>query len=83
MGGKRSPEAEARRIASMPKGPEHWSWSKTPTLLTLHKRLHRRHGPAKQFKCSMVGCDRQAHDWANMSGKYTDRIEDYAPLCRS
>lgn len=79
----RSKEGEARRVASMPKGKAHWNWSKQPTLLALHKRLHRQYGPAKMFKCSTNDCERQAHDWANMTGRYTDKITDYAPLCRS
>ena len=70
-----------KRIASLPKGNNHWNWKKDPSKLTLHKRLHRKYGPAKQFKC--FDCKKIAKDYSNETGKYTDRIEDYVPRCRS
>lgn len=79
----RSVEGEARRVASLPKGERHWNWSDKPTLLTLHKRIHRKHGSAKMFKCAVKGCTRMANDWANKDGKYTDDVSDYEPMCRS
>lgn len=71
------------RLAAMPKGTYHWKWSGRPSVLALHKRIHRAYGAAKQFPCSKRGCKNQAHDWANMSGKYTDNVKDYKPMCRS
>ncbi len=68
------------RIKSLPKGNNHWNWSKQPSLLTLHKRIHRRHGAAKNRKCAK--CSNQARDWALIGKKYTDNIEDYQPMCR-
>ncbi|MFA5185360.1 MAG: hypothetical protein WC551_02645 [Patescibacteria group bacterium] len=74
---------DRKRLASMPRGRNHWAWQENPNnLLTLHKRLHRRYGKAKNFTCEKCKL-RQAHDWANMTGNYTDNIEDYLPLCRS
>jgi hypothetical protein len=73
----------SKRIAALPKGKRHWNWSENPNLLTLHKRLHRKHGSAKNYKCSFQGCEKQAHDWANKTGKYSDDVNDYEPLCRS
>lgn len=77
----RSKKGEARRIASMPKGKNHYRWSKNPSKLALHKRLYRKHGKAKDRKCAK--CPKQANDWANITGNYTDDIKDYLPLCRS
>jgi len=71
------------RIKSLPKGNKHWNWSSKPNLLTLHKRIHRAYGPAKNRKCSVKKCENMANDWANVTGKYTDNIKDYKPMCRS
>lgn len=71
------------RIKAIPKGKNHWNWDKQPNILTLHKRIHRRYGSAKKQKCGVVYCKNMAHDWANISGKYTDNILDYMPMCRS
>lgn len=73
---------DAPRLAAMPKGTKHWNWCDKPNLLTLHKRIHRKHGAAKKHPCSKCKV-RQAHDWANVTGKYTANVEDYAPMCRS
>jgi NAD-dependent SIR2 family protein deacetylase len=59
----------------------HHNWTDTPSVLTLHKRIHRRHGSAKNYKCTE--CDNQAKDWSLNGNTYTDKIEDYAPRCRS
>lgn len=77
----RSIEGELARIASMPKGVNHWRWSNDPNKLTLHKRIHRKHGKASDKKC--FDCGNQARDWSNDSGNYTDDIKDYVPRCRS
>lgn len=70
-----------KRLLALPKGNTHWNWVEKPSKLALHKRLHRKYGPAKNHICKR--CERQAHDWANTTGKYTDQLKDYAPLCRS
>lgn len=44
-----------------------------------HARLYREKGPAKKYKCSY--CNRQAKDWANLTGKY-ENINEYVPMCR-
>lgn len=77
----RSFEGEARRVASLPKGLKHWNWSEYPNLLTLHKRIHRKYGSAKNYPCEKK-CGRQAMDWALVGEKYSDKREDYIPLCR-
>lgn len=71
------------RIEALPKGKRHWRWSEKPTLLTLHKRIHRKYGPARLQRCAVSGCENMAHDWANKNGIYTDKVEDYEPMCRS
>ena len=76
----RSSEGEARRLASLPSGEKHWNWTPKPSLLALHKRIYRKHGPASNHPC--IDCGQKAKDWSN-TGKYTDRIEDYVPRCRS
>lgn len=75
----RSEQGEKNRIASMPKKDEHWNWNPLPNVLTLHRRLHRAYGSAKNYKCK---CGKQAMDWALIGKKYTDNKEDYTPLCR-
>jgi len=70
------------RIKALPKGNKHWNWTDKPNVLTMHKRLHRNYGKAKDKKCAN-NCGRMAHDWACMKQKYSDNILDYKPLCRS
>lgn len=70
-----------KRIASLPRGTKHWNWSDKPNKLTLHKRLYRKFGSAKEFTCAR--CSKAAHDWANVTGNYTDERKDYLPMCRS
>jgi hypothetical protein len=72
---------DVNRILALPRGEGHPMWTKEPNKLTLHKRIWRKYGAAKKRKC--LKCSKQAMDWANITGKYTDLIEDYAPLCRS
>lgn len=67
------------RIKALPKRENHWNWSRSPSKLTLHKRIHRKYGKASSHKC--IDCSSNARDWSN-TGKYTDRIEDYVPRCR-
>lgn len=69
------------RIASLPKKENHWNWSEKPSLLTMHKRIHRQYGSAKQFKC-ITQCGKQAIDWALIGTEYSDKKEDYEPMCR-
>ncbi|HEC33019.1 MAG TPA: hypothetical protein ENI63_02040 [Candidatus Kaiserbacteria bacterium] len=69
----------SNRIKSLPSGKKHWRWSENPSILTLHRRLHREHGKASLHKCK---CGKQARDWALVGKKYTDNIKDYLPLCR-
>ena len=68
------------RLKAIPKGTHHWNWTDKPNLLTLHKRIHRKYGKASTYKC--VACGEKAKDWAN-KGNYTDKIEDYQPMCRT
>lgn len=69
------------RIAAMPKGTKHWNYSANPTVLTLHRRLHRKHGKASAHAC--VDCGAVARDWSLNKSAYTDNIDDYSPRCRS
>lgn len=69
------------RIKSLPKGKKHWNWSNNPTILTLHKRLHRQIGKASNYLC--IDCGSKALDWSNETGNYTFNIKDYSPRCRS
>ncbi len=70
----------SKRIAAMPKGKDHWAWTENPNKLTLHKRIHRKYGAAKNYDCE---CGKKAHDWSCENGNYTDNIKDYKPRCRS
>ena len=70
-----------KRIASLPNGENHWRWNKKASKLTLHKRIHRKYGPARKHQCE---CGNKANDWAFIGrGEYTDKREDYKPMCRS
>lgn len=69
------------RLAALPKGEKHWNYSESPSKLALHKRLYRKHGKASAHLC-FDGCSRQARDWSNETGNYTDDIKDYVPRCR-
>lgn len=54
----------SNRIASLPKGNNHWNWSEKSSKLALHKRLHRKYGPAKVMKCiNFYICGAQALDY--------------------
>jgi hypothetical protein len=77
----RSLEGEKNRIEALPKGKKHWRWNNNPSILTLHRRIHRRHGKAKWHNYS--DCGKPAVDWSNDKKEYSDNIEDYSPRCRS
>lgn len=68
------------RIKALPKQENHWRWSDKPNKLTLHRRIHRKHGRASDRKC--VECGGQARDWALHSKEYSYDIKDYKPMCR-
>lgn len=63
----------------MPRGAKHWNWSKMPSILTLHRRIHRKCGAASKHKCE---CGKKARDWALMGKTYSDKVEDYKAMCR-
>jgi hypothetical protein len=69
------------RIAALPRGKKHWAWAVNPSILALHKRIHRRFGKASNKKC--IDCNKKAHDWSSNTGKYSSKITDYSPRCRS
>lgn len=72
---------DPKRIPSLPRAEKHWNYNPNPSILTLHRRIHRKHGPAKNHKCA--DCDNQAIDWSLNGSVYTDNVEDYSPRCRS
>jgi hypothetical protein len=69
------------RIAALPRGGRHWNWSAEPTVLTLHKRLYRAFGKARDKRC--YNCGGAARDWSKQVDDYSDNISDYVPRCRS
>ncbi len=70
------------RIVALPRGIKHWNWSEKPTILTIHKRIHRKLGKASVLKC--VDCGKKARDWSNENGtEYSTNINNYKPRCRS
>lgn len=72
---------DPKRIQMLPRGEKHWNYNQTPSVLTLHRRIHRKHGPAKNHKC--VDCGEQALDWSLKFGhEYSDNIDDYESRCR-
>ena len=76
-----NPIHEAKRLASLPRGERHWKYNPNPGVLTMHRRIHRRHGAASNYKC--VDCGGRARDWSLNGDTYTDNVGDYSPRCRS
>ncbi len=72
---------DPKRIPALPRGSNHWNYNPKPTVLTIHRRLHRKYGKASDHKC--VDCGSQAKDWSLEGEEYTDDIKDYKPRCRS
>lgn len=68
-------------VAALPRGTKHWNYNPNPSVLTLHRRIHRKHGAASKHKC--VDSGNQAKDWSLNGDTYTDNVEDYSPRCRS
>lgn len=68
------------RLESLPRGENHWRYNPNPSILALHKRIHRKFGKASAHKCK---CGKQAVDWSLNGEVYTDKIKDYTPRCRS
>ena len=73
---------DPKRIPALPRREKHWNWNEKPSVLTMHKRIHRKHGPASQYQC-VDQCGRMARDWSLDAKEYSDLIEDYKPRCRS
>ena len=69
-----------KRIEMLPRGEKHWNYNPNPSVLTLHRRIHRKHGAASKHNC--VDCGNQAKDWSLNGDTYTDNVEDYSPRCR-
>ncbi|UOF77995.1 thymidine kinase [Caudoviricetes sp.] len=72
---------DPKRLLNLPRGDKHWRWNSQPSVLTMHRRLHRKYGAASQHPC--VDCGEPAKDWSLNGTEYTDNIEDYSPRCRS
>lgn len=68
------------RIKALPRGDKHWNFKENTSVLALHKRLHRKYGPAKNHLCEF--CGEIAKDWALISKSHTGKREDYKTLCR-
>jgi hypothetical protein len=81
---KRSEEGEARRIASMPRGKNHWNFSDNPTIPAIHRWLNRHYGRAS--KCENQECAGKfiKVDWALIRGKKYGKDRNlFKQLCRS
>lgn len=81
---KRSPEGEAKRLASLPKGKEHWNFSENPTVSAIHRWLNYHYGRADH--CENITCEGKGKkfDWALIKGKDYKRLRSvFKQLCRS
>lgn len=79
---KRSEEGEIRRVASLPRGKNHWKYDHY-NVRAIHRWINRYHGKAN--RCVMPGCDGKSDwfEWALVKGKkYLRKIENFMPLCR-
>lgn len=80
----RSKDGEARRLASIPKGKDHWNFDSNPSRSAIHKWLKRYFGPAN--RCENVTCSGRGkkYDWALIKGKDYKRLRScFMMLCRS
>lgn len=81
---KRSEAGEARRLASMPKGKNHWRFSENPSVVAIHKWINKYYGRATH--CENVTCEGRGKkfDWALIRGKDYKRLRSvFIQLCRS
>lgn len=81
---KRSKEGEARRLASLPRGKNHWNFDSNPSVVAIHKWLNRNYGRADH--CENVTCEGKGKkfDWALVKGKDYKRLRSvFKQLCRS
>jgi hypothetical protein len=83
---QRSLEGEARRLASIPKGKEHWHYSDNPTVAAIHRWLNNWYGRA--YKCESAKHDYdkpvKKFDYALIHGKpYAKERKNFKMLCRS
>lgn len=81
----RSKQGELNRLASMPKGKQHWRWSKVPTVAAIHRWLNNWYGRAN--KCESLNHPNipvKKFDWALKKGKaYAKNRKHFIMLCRS
>lgn len=83
---KRSEQGERNRLASIPKGKDHWNFSKNPTIKAIHRWVNRWYGRAN--KCVSpthnINSNVKKYDWALIKGKkYAKKISNFMMLCRS
>jgi hypothetical protein len=79
----RSKEGEARRIASMPKGKNHWNYQKY-NVTAIHKWLNHYYGKAN--RCENKECKNKSNyfEWSLIKGrKYLRKRKNFKMLCRS
>lgn len=81
---KRSEEGEKRRLASIPKGKNHWNYDDNPSVSAIHRWLNRKYGKANH--CANITCKNKSkcYDWALLKGKDYKRLRGcFMQLCRS
>lgn len=80
---KTNPQGEKNRIASLPKGSDHWNFSKDPSRPAIHKWINRFYGKANG--CENADCDGSSkyYEWALIKGKKYAKIRShFKMLCR-
>jgi hypothetical protein len=80
----RSKEGEKRRLASLPKGENHWNFDKDPSVRAIHRWINRHYGKANH--CENITCEGKSKwfEWALIKGKDYARLRScFKQLCRS
>lgn len=81
---KRSAEGEARRIASLPRGNDHWRFGENPSVKAIHRWINKYYGKADH--CENSDCEGKSNwfEWALLKGcTYARDIKVFKQLCRS
>jgi len=79
----RSKEGEKKRLASLPKGKDHWNFSKNPSRGAIHKWLNKWFGKANKCVCKNCDGTSKHFEWAKIKGKkYVKKISNYQMMCR-
>ncbi len=79
----RSEQGEKNRIASMPRGKDHWRYKEKCSVRAVHRWINRKYGKAN--KCEHKNCTGESEwfEWSLLKGKKYERVrKNFWMLCR-